>query len=512
MPRIITLLLSLILAGMMSQQAFAVGAPNPEKKLYYPTYPKINYKSGAGTKAQIQRGEYLAKAGDCIACHTNSAKPNSPQFGGGTYIYTPFGMLFGPNISSDKEYGVGNWTDKQFIRTMRQGIRPNGSYAYPVFPFMHFNHVGDQDLKDIFAYLKSIPAIHQPSPENKMMFPFNWRFLQLGWRVMFFNFSSRQGIYKDDPAHTKEWNRGAYLVQGLGHCGMCHTPLNMLGSEKYQYYLTGGNFIDGFYAPDITSQGLKKYTVPQVVDILRKGHNNVGGKVGGPMLEVVKDSTSYMTNKDLTAIAVYLKSVKSKHPEVSSGKIGPDTGKKLYNTTCASCHNSGGAGAPRIGNKQDWAPFLSQGIQTVYTHAIDGIGSMPAKGTCMTCSDDEIKAAVDYIVKMTKEGGIKGPKPTTGSPVKLSLKEGADVYDRACASCHTKGLNGAPKLGDKKAWSPIIQQNMDVVMFNVLNGNAKLKMEAKHGCQRCTNTELMAATRYMVDKGKTQKNEHYNLW
>jgi mono/diheme cytochrome c family protein len=160
----------------------------------YAQYPKMNY--GAGSKAdQLKRGEYLVKMGDCIACHT---APGGQAFAGGLAFDTPFGTIYSPNITPDKQHGIGQWTNPQFFKAVREGIAPDGQYFYPAFPFPYYNKLSDQDLLDIRAYLNAIPASAKPNQENSMMFPFNWRFLQLGWRLMFFEFQ-KTGPYKPDP-------------------------------------------------------------------------------------------------------------------------------------------------------------------------------------------------------------------------------------------------------------------------------------------------------------------------
>jgi len=188
----------------------------------YPTYPKINYKQYTKKKAAlIKRGAYLTKLGDCIACHT---KPGSGKtFAGGLAIKTPFGTLYTPNITPDKTTGIGGWTTQQFIKVMHKGKSPQEKYYYPAFPYLYFNSITTKDLVAIKAYLDVIPAIQQENQKNDMMFPFSWRFMQLGWRILFFR---DKGDYKYNPKHTAVWNRGKYLVDGLGHCGMCHTPMH----------------------------------------------------------------------------------------------------------------------------------------------------------------------------------------------------------------------------------------------------------------------------------------------
>src|SRR3990167_594836 len=188
---------------------------------HYPSYPVINTAGKTAEQiAEIKRGEYLVKAGDCLACHTKEAK-GGKVFSGGLPMQTPFGNVYSPNITPDKETGIGNLSNEDFIRAMRDGVAPDGQYYYPAFPYIYFNKITTPDLLAMKAYLDLIPAVKQQNRDNEMMFPFNWRFLQLGWRILFF-YPDRMGEFKPNAAKSSQWNRGAYLVEGLGHCAMCH--------------------------------------------------------------------------------------------------------------------------------------------------------------------------------------------------------------------------------------------------------------------------------------------------
>lgn len=478
-------------------------SPNPVTIADYPAYPAVNYGTG-DTAALIKRGEYLAKAGDCIACHTNTEKKGTP-FAGGLGIPTPFGTFYAPNITPDKETGIGNWSDQDFIRAMREGISPKGSYYFPVFPYIYFAKTSTSDLLAIKAYLFSLPPVRQANRRHDVPWPLDWRFLQLGWRVMFFNTEE----YQYDNQHTAVWNRGAYLVQGLGHCGMCHTPTNLLGAPNEKYYLTG-NFVGGYFAPDITGFGLQGTSVGDIQDVFVKGRMLKGaGKVEGPMAEVDHDSLEYLSPSDLQAMAVYLQSVVSKRPAVAKGPVSSGTGKKIYESHCAVCHGTGAAGAPKIGDDAAWAPRVKQGMDVIFQHAINGLNSMPPKGTCMTCSDEEIKAAAQYLVDSSKPGaGGASATPTVKQPPKLGLDAGKKIYDETCSVCHNQGLLGAPKIGDKAAWAPRIKENMDVLFTHAIKGYNR--MPAKGTCVACTDEEIEAAVIYMVEQSKT--NGDYSLW
>ena len=314
----------------------------------YPKYPQVNY--GAGPKAAvIERGEYLVKLGDCIACHTvTGQKP----FSGGRAIKTPFGTIYTPNITPDKATGLGNWTEKEFVRAMRKGINPKGKYYYPAFPYLYFNRVTNSDLNAIWEYLRVIPAVHKVNRKDDMMFPFNWRFLQLGWRVLFF-YHQAKGPYKPNPKHSAVWNRGYYIVQGLGHCAMCHTPSYHLvfkswnlGAPIRKYMLTG-SMVDGFYAPNITSTNFSKTPVGDFANVFKKGELIGGGEVQGPMAEANHDSLMYLTSSDITAIATYLKSVHSEiPPRPSAGGAGE--GKKLFSQYCSGLPLNGSGRCAKI--------------------------------------------------------------------------------------------------------------------------------------------------------------------
>jgi cytochrome c5 len=472
----------------------------------YPTYPTPNYGTGA-QRSLVERGEYLVKMGDCISCHTNSEENGKP-FAGGLGLKTPFGTFYSPNITADRETGIGKWSDKDFIRAMHHGLSPSYANYFPVFPFTSFTRVSDADLIAIKAYLFNIPPVHQPQRKNDVAFPFNIRLLQFGWKFLFFYW--HQGTFQADPKQSTQWNRGAYIVQGLGHCGECHTPRNIFGAMKHDYALTGA-FVDGYYAPDITSVGLADVTDQEVINVFTHDQKfKGGGKVQGPMAEVNHNSLKYMTPEDLQAIVAYLKTVKSK-PQAAArqapGEVNADTGKHIYEAKCSVCHTSGAAGAPKLGDAGAWAPRIGQGMAVVMQHAINGYNSMPAKGTCMDCSDAEIKAAVDYLIAGSKEGAsgaATSSVPVSKGPIRISEAQAKEVYTANCAGCHDNGMLNAPRIGDKARWEPIIKQNMDIIFGKTLTTHAKIPGIT------CSDAELLAAVKYIVQQSKTKGD--YSLW
>lgn len=359
---------------------------------HYPVYPPIQVSAAAA--AAVRRGEYEVRLGDCISCHT--AEGGKP-FAGGLPIETEFGTLYTPNITPDPKTGIGGWTLREFTRALRQGIAPDGSYYFPVFPYVYFNKLTDKDVQDIFAYLQHIPPVHKKDRPVDMPIPFRWRWLQFFWRLLYFK--PYAGVYRPDPHESAQWNRGRYIVTGLGHCAMCHTPLNRLGAPERMYNLTGA-FVEGFYAPNITSTHLDDYTKKEIVHVFLNYKLLGGGSVEGPMREVDHESLRHLTKSDLKAIAVYLRSVKSETPPhpVRTTKVSLTRGSQIYHQYCMACHAAGLAGAPRFGNDADWAPRIKEGLNTLYEHAIDGFKRMPPMGTCSKCSRADIESAVDYMV------------------------------------------------------------------------------------------------------------------
>ena len=362
----------------------------------YPVYPASD-ASMSDTDA-MERGEYLVKTGDCIACHTSQSEQGA-AFAGGLKIDTPFGSLYSPNITPDKETGIGGWSEDDFVTAMRDGVSPDGSYYFPVFPYPYFNKMSRDDILAMRAYLMSIPPIKQKNTPEEMTWPFSIRFLQLGWRILFFMFS--EGEFEPSTDKSKEWNRGAYLVDGPGHCTLCHTELNFLGSPKSDHYLAG-SFIQGYYAPDITSRGLEGLTTANVAAVFSTDRELTGAELAGPMADVEHNSLRYLTVEDQFAIATYLKTVVSEPPEresIDDEDLAPDAGEKLFKSDCASCHDNPKDEAPQISDRKAWKILENQGLDALYEVAIKGDGDMPPRGNCKTCSDARIKAAVDYIDK-----------------------------------------------------------------------------------------------------------------
>ena len=352
----------------------------------------------------IARGKALATAADCASCHT--ADPAKP-FAGGKRIDTPFGVIFSPNLTPDRETGLGAWSDDDFYRALRYGVAPDGSRYYPAFPYPNFTKLTREDLLAIRAYLATLAPFRNTRPPPQLYWPLNHRVVMRAWNFLFF----RPGILEPDQQKSAEWNRGAYLVKGVAHCGGCHTPKNIAAAEK-RGHAYGGGWIDGWFAPRLDSaprSGLTSWSVEDIVEYLQSGRNGKS-HADGPMAEVVLHSTSVMSDADLRAIAVYLKDLPAgaAEPAVSPPPAAEMTaGKAVYDRACIACHEADGGGAPRIypplpgnANLQASDPasalrIILDGAQTVTTPRAPNPGSMPAYARQL--SDQEIADVTNYI-------------------------------------------------------------------------------------------------------------------
>ena len=257
-----------------------------------------------GAAAQdAKRGEYVSKAAGCVGCHTEEKKDAVP-YAGGRALKTPFGTFYGPNITPHKEAGLGAWAEADFVRAMREGRRPDGANLFPAFPYPSFTRMSDGDLKDLWAYLRSLPANATPSRPHELGFFYRWRFLVTIWKWFFFT----SGPLVPDAAKSAVLNRGAYLVQALGHCGECHTPRNFLGAPKQSRLLAGAK-LGETAVPNITPTRLKKLGDAELKDILRTATTADGDVLAESMSEVVRNTTSQLTEQDLDAMIAYLRSL-----------------------------------------------------------------------------------------------------------------------------------------------------------------------------------------------------------
>ena len=360
---------------------------------------------GAANGQTIADGKYLAAAGDCVACHTASG---GAPFAGGTVIQTPFGRLIGPNLTPDQATGIGAWTDDQFVRAVKYGIGHNGAHLYPGLPYVYFNEVPRADILKIRAYLNTLPPVNNNIVSNQLPFPFDIRFLMTGWNLLFF---PDHGDFQPDPSQSADWNRGAYLVQGLGHCAACHTPKNAFGGDRMSDEFEG-YVVDGANAPalvDSANDGLGAWSVDEIAIYLKTGHNAYAD-ASGAMSSVITHSTSNLTLADDRAIAVYLKSLPGRQtaPQpIAATDPAMVAGMHVYADECAACHMTGGTGEPGLVPALRASPVVAadkpvtlthvvlNGARSVATEAAPTASAMPAFRGIL--DDEEIADVLTYV-------------------------------------------------------------------------------------------------------------------
>jgi mono/diheme cytochrome c family protein len=272
----------------------------------------------AADGAAASRGQYLFRAADCTSCHTDGAR-HGAFLAGGPPLMTPFGIFYAPNITPDPRDGIGGWSEGDFRRALRHGIGKNRAYLYPVFPYPAFTHMTDRDIADLWAYLRTVPPAAQPSRRSKVKPPFDWRFLLVFWRLLYFD----EGPLPPAPDHSAEWRRGRYLAEAVAHCEECHTPRNFMGAlDEAMAYAGNPHGPDKQDAPNITpdpSSGIGSWSVADIAQLLKDGQTPDFDFVGSGMAEVVK-GTGALTDADRHAIAVYIKSLPPIHTERAKKK------------------------------------------------------------------------------------------------------------------------------------------------------------------------------------------------
>lgn len=310
----------------------------------------------SSSSTQVARGAYLARVGNCMGCHTVQG---SAPYAGGRSIETPFGQVRAPNLTPDDATGLGRWSADEFWTALHEGRSRDGRLLYPAFPYTSYTSMVREDADALWAYLRTVEPVHQPNLPHALKYPYSTQWALAGWRALFF----RPGEWRPDLARPPEWNRGAYLVQSLGHCAACHTPRNALGGSKSRAAWAGG-MLDGqgWYAPalnDPAQAGLQDWPVEDIVALLRVG-TTPRAAVSGPMAEVVVRSTQYLDDADARAVAVYLQSLPLQRAEPEQAAPAVQTtlqrGQGLYTRHCAQCHGDGGEGVagampPLAGNR-----------------------------------------------------------------------------------------------------------------------------------------------------------------
>jgi mono/diheme cytochrome c family protein len=351
----------------------------------------------------IARGRYLATLGDCTACHTASG---GAFMAGGRKLPTPFGDLVSPNITPDPGTGIGNWSDQEFYNAMHIGV--SDVHLYPAMPYPYYTKVTRDDVMAIRAWLNTVPPVHNAVHSDTLPFPFNVRAAMRGWDDLYF----KPGTWQNQPGKSAAWNRGGYLVEGLGHCGACHTPKNVFGADDNSHHLQG-YALQGWFAPDITSDkriGIGAWSVDDIAEYLKNGVNQYTA-ASGPMAEEVADSTSHWSVDDLRAAATYLKDQPAPqetapHP-VAASDPAMQAGQAIYDDQCAACHTMGGTGIARMLPTLKGSPFVLQSNPASLLHVVlEGTRSVSTQGAptgaampqfAWKLSDAQVADVVTYV-------------------------------------------------------------------------------------------------------------------
>lgn len=385
---------------------------------------------------QLRRGAYLARVGDCMACHTARG---GQAYAGGRAIVTPFGNIYAPNITPHAESGIGAWTADDFWRALHNGKSKDGQFLYPAFPYTNYTRMTRADTDAIFAYLRTLEPIAQQNRAPELHFPYNQRILLAAWRTLYFT----PGVFQPDASKPAEWNRGAYLVQGAGHCSACHTSRTRLGGSEEKLDLAGGLIpLQNWYAPALTGgaeNGLGNWEARHIADLLITGIS-MRSTASGPMAEVVGQSLQYLDKADAAAIAGYLKSLPQASAQpgsrarISSGNAEQvlQEGQRIYEKYCVDCHQANGQGhpptyPPLAGNRALTLDNALNPIRMVlnggYPPSTQGnprpYGMPPF---AHELSDAEVAAVVSYM------RNAWGHKASLVSPVEVSRYRGAPLY------------------------------------------------------------------------------------
>ncbi len=385
----------------------------------------------------IKRGEYLVRAADCVVCHT---APGGKPFAGGYQFKLPFGSIYGTNITADKETGIGNWTDDQFVTAVREGVAPEGN-LYPAMPYTSYTGMSRDDVLAIKAYLFSLQPVKQENRQNELSFPFDQRWGMTFWNLVFFD----NQRFEANPHQDAVWNRGAYLATALGHCSECHTPRNLaFGLDKSKDL--SGVAVQGWFAGNITPDketGIGGWSDQQLSEFLAKGHAEGRSSASGPMAEVVENSTQYLTPEDNQALVNYLRNIRAVKTDSQSavnlqpkgamnssailpGEQGNSLGRQLFAGDCSGCHQWNGAGrqTPYASLKGSTAVNDPQGrsvVQAILHGTKISVGNqhlmMPDFGA--KYSDDEVAAVTNYV--LMQFGGKTGT--VTGKQVAEQRKQ-----------------------------------------------------------------------------------------
>ncbi len=390
--------------------------------------PEISAPDLVPSPELVARGEYLARAADCAACHN---APGGERFAGGLPFKLPFGTIYSTNITSDRETGIGTWSDDDFVRALHRGIAKDGTHLYPAFPYTSYSGMSRDDVVAIKAYIFSLPAVRKAPPPDRLAFPFNQRWTMAFWNLAFLNAHR----FRDTPGLSAEENRGAYLATVLGHCGECHTPRNIAFAMDRSRQFAGA-MLQGWHAYNITpddASGIGGWSNQQLSDYLKTGHSDGRGSAAGPMGEAVANSLQYLTPTDVAALVSYLRKIKTLSSEptnpaavsVIKGAFADEPGPQAHNNTlgerifagnCAGCHLWNGQGrqthyAALAGGRTVSDPDGSNLVQVLLGGAdlrtVHPGVVMPSFGKGF--SDAELAAVSNYVIG--RFGGQVGRVP-----------------------------------------------------------------------------------------------------
>ena len=415
-------LLGVVIVAALAVIGFVIWARQPPIAAITPPEPS------SFSKAEIARGATLVAMGNCAECHTAQG---SPSLAGGYPVPTPFGTIYGTNLTPDPQTGIGGWSEAAFARAMHRGIRRDGAYLYPAFPYTHFTRISDQDVKAIYAYLMTRPPVQHEVPAPKLPFPLGIRLVMAGWNLFYFD----PGRFQPAADKSQTWNRGAYIAEGLGHCGACHTPHNSLGAEIRQNRYAGGN-AEGWHAPALNanSPAPVPWTKAQLAAYLTSGFAQDHGVAAGPMAGVAR-SLKNLPDADVTALATYVAAIGPQAP--AKGKTGAGsaagtagdtgtaaknvaygiataqamnqqgpatTGKAIFAGACASCHFDGGRQPFYRPVELTQSSIVNAPTARNFIHVVmDGIQPAPgAQGRWMppfgkALTDDQIMQLAQYV-------------------------------------------------------------------------------------------------------------------
>jgi mono/diheme cytochrome c family protein len=437
--RIVLSIVAIVVAAL-AIGAWVIRGPGPldfasGSKVALADYKSANPTGVSASLAKaslVERGAYLARAADCMACHT---KPGGKDFAGGLGFKLPFGTLYATNITPDKETGIGNYSDADFLNAVHRGIRRDGARLYPAMPYASYAYMTDADALAIKAYLFSLSPVHEQTPANELAFPFDQRWGMIFWSALF----TPDTRFAPDPSQSPEWNRGAYIAEALAHCGECHTPRNLAFALDNRKKFSGA-VTAGWRAFNITSDkstGVGSWSNADLAAYLANGHANGHGTASGPMGEAVDRSFSQMTADDIKAVVAYVRSVPAIASPDSPATLAPSApashkdgggkdnarGKLVFEGGCVSCHGWTGespisplatlTGAAAVNDPSgtNVAQIVLSGTTRLTP---DGALSMPAFGNGY--SDDEIAAVANYV---TARFGAKGASLTARDVSKL---------------------------------------------------------------------------------------------